>query len=110
MLLTAISLTCLGASARAASIETLVMPGPPTDAHADLEEGCSACIGGYRGRIGIFEFLDWDETFRSLVHDGASARALRDHLASVGFASMSADAGQEVRQGVTSPEEVWRVF
>ncbi|MCP5181890.1 MAG: cytochrome C [Pseudomonadales bacterium] len=35
--------TLLSGAGRAASIETLVMPGPVVDAHADIESQCSQC-------------------------------------------------------------------
>lgn len=77
--------------------------------HAN-EAGCSDCLAGYRGRVGVFEFLDWNETFRGLVHDGASAAALQEQLKHQGFISMQQDAEGKVRDGITSPEELWRVF
>lgn len=39
------TLLLAAAPARSASLESLVMPGPVTEAHADTEETCSACHG-----------------------------------------------------------------
>ena len=71
--------------------------------------GCNACNDkGYRGRIGIYELIVADETFKKLIHDNAGEKALADHA----FANTDslADSGfGHVIAGTTSLEEVLRV-
>lgn len=71
--------------------------------------GCARCNGvGYEGRIGIYEMIIADETFRHLVHDDASEQALTAHA----FADVPtlAQAGfDHVVGGLTSIAEVMRV-
>lgn len=71
--------------------------------------GCARCNNiGYEGRVGIYELVVADETFKKLVHDDASEQAMADHA----FATVPtlADCGfDHVRNGVTSVAEVLRV-
>jgi general secretion pathway protein E len=92
--------------------------GPPSAADRSLlgddrlevahAVGCPRCAQtGYRGRRAIAEYLPIDDRLRSLVVAGASTRALRDAVP--GMESLLADGLRLVRDGVTTPEEVWRV-
>ena len=49
LLMTGVALLAIGfqISARSASIETLVMPGPVSAAHADIEVECSECHAAF---------------------------------------------------------------
>jgi type II secretory ATPase GspE/PulE/Tfp pilus assembly ATPase PilB-like protein/DNA-binding NarL/FixJ family response regulator len=74
-------------------------------------KGCTACHGsGYRGRLGIYEVLAFDEQMRHLVASGASLLELADMARQQGMTSMFEDARDKVRQGLTTLEEVLRVL
>ena len=79
---------------------------PPTLYRAT---GCAACNGtGYRGRTGIYELVEIDDTLRGLIHDGASEQAMVRHarLAQMGIRQ---DGLRRVLAGDTTLEEVLRV-
>ncbi|MDC7717099.1 type II secretion system ATPase GspE [Vogesella sp. DC21W] len=72
--------------------------------------GCPACSNsGYRGRYGVYELLQVDDTLQKLIHDRASEAELRAHAASCGMRSLRDDGLRWVRGGETSLEEILRV-
>ncbi len=64
----------------------------------------------YRGRTGIYEAFQADDTFLRLVHDGESRKLLALHLADTGFISMRENAWNKIVSGVTSAEEILAVL
>lgn len=72
-------------------------------------QGCSSCHQtGYRGRLGIFEYLPVNDALRDLIVAGASLMQLREKAASFGMASLR-DAGvRAMLNGETTLEEVAR--
>ncbi len=70
--------------------------------------GCPACKqSGYRGRLGIFELFEMDNTLRELVFRGASNTQVRDQARiSGGLVTLLEDGVKKVLEGVTSFEEV----
>ncbi len=71
--------------------------------------GCESCSHtGYRGRTGIYEMLEVDDTVRQLIHDRASeqelSRYIRQHSPSI-----RADGKSKILAGVTTVNEVMRV-
>jgi len=72
--------------------------------------GCPACDSrGYKGRMSIMELLKFDAALDDMVTEGASLKAMSDHLRQKGFVSMAEDGMRRVRAGVTTIEEVGRV-
>jgi type IV pilus assembly protein PilB len=73
--------------------------------------GCPACDGtGYKGRVGIFEILVFDEELRYLIRSNAPPAEIRSHVRASGLRSFQEEALEKIRQGVTSLEEVFRVI
>ncbi|WOI54368.1 type II secretion system ATPase GspE [Parvularcula sp. LCG005] len=74
-------------------------------------KGCARCNGiGYEGRVGIYELIVADDTFRKLVHDDASEQAMKAHAFAASNAPTLAETGfAHVLDGVTSLSEVLRV-
>ena len=71
--------------------------------------GCPQCNGlGYRGRTGIYELIEVDDTLRQMIHDGAGERAMTEHVRMT-TASIRADGVRRILDGSTSIEEVVRV-
>ena len=71
--------------------------------------GCDECNNnGYRGRTGIYELIEVDETLRGLIHDGASEQAMIRH-ARLGQSGIRHDGLRRVLAGQTTLEEVLRV-
>ncbi|QKT03023.1 type II secretion system ATPase GspE [Ectothiorhodospiraceae bacterium 2226] len=79
---------------------------PPT-LHAPV--GCDHCNGlGYRGRTGIYELVEIDDTLRQMIHDGAGEQDLERH-ARRHSPSIRQDGLRRILAGHTSVEEVFRV-
>src|SRR5690606_10834159 len=73
-------------------------------------EGCPECRGtGYKGRSGIFELLDIDESLRKQIADSADTEAIRKAGIKNGMQSLRASAIRKLLEGVTTFEEVMRV-
>lgn len=69
--------------------------------------GCVQCEqAGYRGRIGVFELLPMEPSFRELIMRRAPADAIRAAARSAGHRFMADDAREKVHSGVTTEEEV----
>jgi general secretion pathway protein E len=71
--------------------------------------GCGHCRGGYRGRVGVFEFLPLTDEIRRLVLSHATAHDIHRAGAAEGMCSMYDDGIAKAIAGVTSIEEVLRV-
>ena len=72
--------------------------------------GCQFCRdSGYRGRVGIFEFLTMSDPLRELVLSRASAADLKRAALHGGMKDLRIDGIRKAAQGVTSIEEVLRV-
>ncbi len=73
-------------------------------------KGCTKCHGlGYSGRIGIHEYLPYNQEIKELVIQKASSAALVQRSRSFGMLSLMDDALLKVDAGVTSLEEVIRL-
>lgn len=71
--------------------------------------GCEECNKlGYRGRTGIYELVDIDDTMRQMIHDGASEHDLEVYARKFS-ASIRQDGLRRVLAGDTTLEEVFRV-
>jgi type II secretory ATPase GspE/PulE/Tfp pilus assembly ATPase PilB-like protein len=71
--------------------------------------GCDYCTNtGYRGRVGIFEFLIMTEPIRKLLRNHAGANEIKAQAIAEGMITMRQDGMQKVKQGITSISEVMR--
>jgi len=72
--------------------------------------GCDNCRGsGYLGRVGIYEFLVIDESFRDMINMDSSVNNMRRAFHESGRRSLFDDGILKVQQGLTTMEEVLRV-
>jgi type IV pilus assembly protein PilB len=72
--------------------------------------GCKHCNNkGYRGRIGIHEFVKVDSTMRDYILQGRSYNDLCNYAYSIGFKDLRFDGFIKALQGLTSLDEVLRV-
>lgn len=72
--------------------------------------GCDKCLKtGYRGRVGIFELMPFDDEIRKLFLHDAPAEALGCLAKERGMRTLREDAFEKVAAGITSLEEVARV-
>jgi len=72
--------------------------------------GCQRCDHtGYKGRIGIYELLQLDDTIRALIRSGGNVEQIRETSRTNGMRLMQEDAIEKLRAGLTSLEEILRV-
>ena len=72
--------------------------------------GCADCNHtGYKGRVGIFEMLVFDEPIRDAVRCGGRIDEIRHLARSCAVKRMQEEALEKVRLGVTTLDEVLRV-
>jgi type IV pilus assembly protein PilB len=72
--------------------------------------GCEKCDQtGYKGRVGIFELLRFDDSIRTIVRTNGSMEQIREASRSDGMRTMQEDAMEKLRSGVTTLEEILRV-
>ena len=71
--------------------------------------GCNNCVGtGYRGRQGIFELMEMDNTIRELAYSQATLGELRRAALAGGMITLMEDGRRKIKNGVTTAEEVIR--
>ena len=72
--------------------------------------GCSRCnMTGYRGRIGVFEFLESDEAMRNALRNSDAAAFARAAQQSANYVPLNRAALAYAGEGVTTLDEVMRV-
>lgn len=73
-------------------------------------KGCKKCGNtGYRGRIGICEFLEITETIKELILKSSPEGNLKERARQEGMQTLREDAVLKLKKGLTSLEEVLRV-
>jgi type IV pilus assembly protein PilB len=81
---------------------------PP--AKQSLATGCENCdMTGYKGRIGVYEMLTFDEAIRSIVRTGGRTDEVQTAAQHNGMRRMQEFALERVCQGETTLDEVLRV-
>ena len=74
------------------------------------KRGCARCgETGYRGRVGLFQFLEITERVEQLAAEKASREEIERTATAEGMRSMWEDGVGKVAAGVTSVEELTRV-
>ncbi|EDN70317.1 type II secretion system protein E [Beggiatoa sp. PS] len=77
--------------------------------HLYASQGCEQCNSiGYRGRTGIYELVDVDNTLRTMIHDGAGQHGLESY-AHQQHENIQQDGIRRVLTGETTLDEVLRV-
>ncbi len=73
--------------------------------------GCERCLGtGYRGRVGVFEVLVFDEELKSLVTKTQDAVEIRRFALQRGFKTLFEDGIGKVKKGITTSSELLSVI
>jgi type IV pilus assembly protein PilB len=88
-----------------------VDPGGVKDSQFFRAEGCPDCEhSGFRGRLGIYELLQMDNTLREMTFRGEPMVRLRDYAwQSGGMSTLLQDGVRKVMQGHTTIPELLRV-
>jgi len=71
--------------------------------------GCSQCVDGYKGRVGIYEVLPVSEEIGRIILAGGSAPDIWERAREDGVWDLRTAGLKKVRDGLTSLEEVNRV-
>lgn len=91
-----------------AKLLQLGVSDPP--ARENAPNGCEACdMTGYKGRIGIYELLTFDEAIRSVIRESGSPEQVRTLGRRSGMRLMHEYALDHVCDGLTTLEEMLRV-
>ena len=72
-------------------------------------KGCEICNNtGYRGRLGIYELMGFDDELRDLIIKHASTQVLRAESRKRGMRPLRASGLMAIYDGITTIEEVVR--
>ena len=71
--------------------------------------GCKSCVGGYKGRAGIFQVMRISEATQQIIMSGGNATEIAKQAAKEGFADLRESALRKVKDGITSLDEINRV-
>ena len=86
-------------------------PQDLSSSHFFRGKGCDICGGlGFLGRIGIFEVIEFDTQFRSMIVEGASMSELQKYVDTNGTKMLADDALEKVLQGIISIENAVTVI
>ena len=89
--------------------ETKTLPrGLPDPAPIYEAFGCGSCSGGYKGRLGIYEFLTMSDETRRLALEEASGTAIAAAARREGMRTLREDGLVKVLSGRTTLEELAR--
>ena len=72
-------------------------------------EGCSECVGGYKGRIAIHEVLVISQEIRDAISNGMPKEELRNLVYKGDTTTLLQDGLQKVLQNITTIEEILRL-
>jgi type II secretory ATPase GspE/PulE/Tfp pilus assembly ATPase PilB-like protein len=93
-----------------ASLVSLLADGPVGRVRLHRGRGCAECRGtGYRGRVGIFEFLIIDDAMKDAISRRGGRQELRELAKAHGLRTLRQDGWAKVRAGITTIDEVLRV-
>jgi len=71
--------------------------------------GCAACNNtGFKGRVGLFEFMPINDQIRDIILHGGSTEQIRDAALQTGMHALRVSGLEKVYAGVTTVEEVVR--
>src|SRR5215813_526255 len=71
--------------------------------------GCERCNNtGYKGRVGLFEVLQFSDEIRDMILSGASSIELKRKAIEEGMVSLRMSGLQKIREGATTLDEVLR--
>ncbi len=91
------------------SVKHLFGDNPPKTMYQGV--GCAECRGiGYLGRVGVFELLTMNAELRRLVNARATEEEILTAARAAGLSMLREEALTLVRSGMTTLEEVARVF
>jgi general secretion pathway protein E len=74
------------------------------------EVGCEQCHHtGYTGRTALYEIFMLTQAVKNELHHDASYQKIKDVAQATGFSSIRQDGIEKVKEGITTPSEIFRV-
>lgn len=83
---------------------------PKSTTHVYQAVGCSACLGGYKGREAVAELVLFDEDLSALIAEGGAQSLLRKTGKSLGLPTLWDRGIEKVLAGKTTFSEIDRVI
>lgn len=71
--------------------------------------GCDQCVGGYKGRVGIYQVMPVSEEMGRIIMSGGNSIDIADQAKKEGVDDLRRSALKKIKQGVISLEEANRV-
>ncbi|MEL7367874.1 MAG: type IV-A pilus assembly ATPase PilB [Myxococcota bacterium] len=72
-------------------------------------QGCATCAEtGYKGRLGIYEVMEFSEELKEFVINGASSAEIKAESIRLGMQTLRMSAVNKLKEGMTTIEEVTR--
>jgi type IV pilus assembly protein PilB len=91
-------------------IDLGVAPEQVEDFQVYRGKGCGTCNNtGYKGRIGLYEIMFFNDEIGEFVLNGASTLELKREAVRQGMRTLRASGIAKINEGMTSIEEVVRV-
>lgn len=73
-------------------------------------KGCSECTGGYSGRVGIYEVMEFNADLSEALIKGASINQIEQLAQKNGMQNLHSSGIEKLKQGTTSYRELQRVL
>ncbi|MCK4276367.1 MAG: Flp pilus assembly complex ATPase component TadA, partial [Phycisphaerae bacterium] len=72
--------------------------------------GCGSCNGtGYKGRLAIFELMEMNSVLRELAFNREPLSEIRRAAKASGMRPLAEDGRMKIRNGVTTPDDLFRI-
>ncbi len=71
--------------------------------------GCDQCVGGYKGRVGIYQVMPMSEETGRIIMSGGNSIDIADQAKKEGVDDLRRSALKKIKQGLISLEEANRV-
>ncbi len=71
--------------------------------------GCDQCVGGYKGRVGIYQVMPVSEEMGRIIMSGGNSIDIADQAKKEGVDDLRRSALKKIKQGIISLEEANRV-
>ena len=72
-------------------------------------QGCTHCVNGHKGRVGIYEVLAMTATVSRIIMEGGNSLEIADAAKKEGFRTLRQSALRKAAEGIISLEEVNRI-
>jgi len=81
-----------------------------TEERLERGQGCESCVGtGFRGRVAIFELLNYDDYLKQVMLEHHNYQTLKEEAEKLGMRNLREDALLKLLKGTTTLDEVLRV-